>query len=289
MDDLHDLQRRLEVLFRGPVSVQYLAGGITNQNFRVESAKGLLVARVCEELPHLGIDRRNEAACQLAAARLDLAPELIHLEPGLMVSRHLPGRTLSASDFIDNALISQIGEALRSLHDAWDWVSGHILAFCPFQTIRTYAQTAAGLNARLPDRIDQLLDDSRRLAHCIGPYRPVLCHNDLLPANLIWDGSRLWLIDWEYAGMGHPLFDLASVSAGAGFSDEQDRILLESYRGRITQDDLETVHLFKIASLLREALWAVIQTVSSPLIFDYDTYAERNLDAYRQARQRLLG
>ena len=89
--------------------------------------------------------------------------------------------------------------------------------------------------------------------------------------------------------MGHPLFDLASVSAGAGFSDEQDMILLESYRGTIDRRDLEDVRLFKIASLLREAPWAVIQTVSSAIAFDYHGYAARNLEAYREAREQVFG
>ena len=159
---------------------------------------------------------------------------------------------------------------------------------CPFQTIRTYAQTAHELGARLPDRIDEFLEDSRRLAHRIGPYRPVLCHNDLLPANLIWDDDRLWLIDWEYAGMGHPLFDLASVSAGASFTDDQELALLSSYRAENPPRDLEEIRIFKTASLLREALWAFIQTMSSTLSFDYDGYAAGNLEAYRRAREHVL-
>jgi thiamine kinase-like enzyme len=289
MDPLHELKPRLETLCRGPVSIEPIEGGITNLNFLVETGAGLLVARVCEELPLLGIDRRNEAACQRAAARLSLAPELIHQEPGLLVSRHVPGRPLTADDLSNNDFIIRTGDVLRRLHGSWDQVSGHILSFCPFQTIRTYAQVASDLGARLPEPIGDLVDDSRRLSHRIGPFRPVLCHNDLLPANLIWDDARLWLIDWEYAGMGNPLFDLASVSAGAGFTDEQDIVLLKSYRGAIAPRELDEIRVFKTASLLREALWAVIQTVSSTLSFDYHDYAARNLEAYRHARAQLPG
>ncbi len=146
-------------------------------------------------------------------------------------------------------------------------VTGLVLYFCPFQTIRTYAQTAVALNAQLPDDIEKLLDDARLLANQIGPFRPVLCHNDLLPANMITSAGRLWLVDWEYAGMGHPLFDLASVSANAGLSDDEEAALLQSYRGEIDPRELDLIRVFKAASLLREALWAVIQTATSELAF----------------------
>ena len=274
-------------LCQGPVSVEPLPGGITNQNYRVEMEGGFLVARVCRELPLLGIDRRNEAICQGVAARLGLAPELVHQEQGLLVSRYVPGRTLTAVELEDSRLIGQVGAALRRLHDGWDAVTGQVLYFCPFQTIRTYAQSAADLGAKLPREIDDLVEDSRRLAHRIGPFRPVLCHNDLLPANLIDRGGRLWLIDWEYAGMGNPLFDLASVSANAGFTHEQDLALLEAYRGEVHAGDLHELRVLKAASSLREALWAVIQTVTSELSFDYHAYAARNFEAYRQARREL--
>ena len=262
-----------------------MPGGITNQNYRLETERGFLVARVCKELPLLGIDRRNEALCHRLAAHLGLAPELVHQEPGLLVSRFVAGQTLSAVDLVDSRLIGRLGAALRQLHDGWDVVTGQVLYFCPFQAIRTYARSAVDLGAKLPREIDELVEESRRLAHGTGPFRPVLCHNDLLPANLIDDGDRFWLLDWEYAGMGNPLFDLASISANAGFTPEQELVLLEAYRGRIHPADLRELHVLKAASSLREALWAVIQTVTSELPFDYHAYAAKNFEAYRQARR----
>ena len=88
--------------------------------------------------------------------------------------------------------------------------------------------------------------------------------------------------------MGHPLFDLASVSAGASFTDDQELALLSSYRAENPPRDLEEIRIFKTASLLREALWAFIQTMSSTLSFDYDGYAAGNLEAYRRAREHVL-
>jgi thiamine kinase-like enzyme len=140
----------------------------------------------------------------------------------------------------------------------------------------------------LPAEIDDLMADARLLALRIEGFRPALCHNDLLPANLISSGEQLWLIDWEYGGVGHPLFDLASVSAGAAFTECQDRALLEAYRGELRADDLHKLRIFRAASSLREALWALVQSVDSRLSFDYLAYADVNIHEFRRACAKIV-
>src|SRR3954454_21541878 len=102
---------------------------------------------------------------------------------------------------------------------------------------------------------------------------------------MITNAGQLWLVDWEYAGMGHPMFDLASVSANAGLSNDDEAALLESYQGEIDPRELDLIRIFKAASLLREALWAVIQTATSELDFDYQGYAARHFEAYRATQK----
>ena len=127
-----------------------MSGGITNRNFLIRDGTERYVARLCRELPQLGIDRRNESACQRAAARLGLGPELVFREDGLSISRYVPGRTLSADDLRDPATIAQVAQLLRRLHDAASTLVGHFLYFCPFQTIRTYAHTATASERPAP-------------------------------------------------------------------------------------------------------------------------------------------
>lgn len=273
--------------FQDQLSVEPMPGGITNRNYRVETPSGFLVARICRELPLLGIDRRNEQTCQSIAAGLGLAPEIVHQEQDLLVSRYVAGRTLTAAQFEDSRVIGRVAATLGRLHEGWDAMIGQVLYFCPFQTIRTYARTATELRANVPADFEELVEHSRLLSHRTGAFRPVLCHNDLLPANLIDSGERLWVVDWEYSGMGNPLFDLASLSANAGFSHRQDVALLEAYRGEVHANDLHCLSVLKAASSLREALWAVIQSVISDLSFDYQAYAHQHFQAYREAGRQL--
>jgi thiamine kinase-like enzyme len=288
--DLVHMQR-LESLdfWPGPISVEPLPGGITNFNYRVRSGDNAYVARLCVERILLGIDRRNEIVCQRAAHAIGVAPEVVHHEDGVLVSTHLDARTLDAAAVRDASFVPRLGALLRELHGAWDRLTGELLYFSAFQTVRTYARTARELHAALPDDIDDLLEDARLLAGQVAPFVPVLCHNDLLAANILDDGARVWLVDWEYAGVGHPLFDLASVSSNCAFPEDLELALLESYRGRVDPRDLRELRILKTTSLLREALWSVIQTVASDIAFDYVKYADDNFAAYRAARAELNG
>jgi len=271
----------------GPAAVHRIEGGISNHNFLVRVGGAAYVARLGEERPLLGIDRRNEVVCHSAASALGLAPEVIHHEAGLLVTRFIAGRTLAPADVRQPDCISRVASLLRRLHDSWVGLTGEILYFCPFQTVRTYAHTAAKIGACLAGDIAPLLADTALLSRRIAPFGPVLCHNDLLAANLIDADGRLWLVDWEYAGIGQPGFDLANLSANARFTDEQDRDLLKAYHGDFQPGHLAELRIFKAMSLLREALWSTIQTVASDIDFDYHRYAAENLDAYREARSRL--
>jgi hypothetical protein len=128
--------RRLDFA-RGPIELEPIAGGITNRNFAVRTGGRRYVARWCRDLPLLGIDRRNEVACQRAAGTWGLAPELVHHEPGLLLTRFVEGRTLAAADVREPSCLARAAALLQRLHGSWDTMTGEILYFCPFQTVRT--------------------------------------------------------------------------------------------------------------------------------------------------------
>ena len=263
--------------------LQHLEGGITNRNYLVDDANEQFVARIGEELHVLGIDRRNELQCHRAAEALGVAPPLVFGEDGILVSRYVPSRTLDPAGAGEPGFAPRLARVLRQLHEGWDGLIGDMLFFSPFQASRTYVATSRQLGAVLPADIDLMLDATRKLSRTIAPYVPTLCHNDMLPANVLDDGRRVWIVDWEYAGMGHPLFDLAGFSANCDYSEELDVDLLASYRGEFRRHDLYELRVLKIASLLRDALWGAVQTVASDLDVDYQEYARFHFDKFRQA------
>ncbi len=285
-----DLQRIQALDFwPGPITLTPLAGGITNHNYRVDCGGRSFVARVCEPREILGIDRRNETLCQRAANDLGIAPAVVRDEEGILISEFISARTMTAAEVRIPEFVARLAEILRSLHSGREQLTGEMLYFSVFQTIRTYAMTARRLGAKLPGEIESFLEDACALSRAIGPFHPALCHNDLLPTNILDDGTRISLVDWEYAGIGHPFFDLAGVSANCAFTEARDDTLLAAYRGEKTPSALDVYELkiFKTMSHLREALWSVIQTKVSVIDFDYVKYAADCFASYRRERQSL--
>ena len=288
-DDPHADRIRALPLWSGPVQLEPLAGGITNRNFLVRDGEAQFVARIGEERHVLGVDRRNELLCHRAAEALLVAPPVVYGEDGILVSRFIPSRTLDATSAREGNMPRRVAHLLRTLHEGSCDLVGDLMFFSPFQVNRTYVQTSRAMGAKLPTDIDAMTAAMRTLSRTLRPYVPTLCHNDMLPANVLDDGERVWIVDWEYAGMGHPFFDLAGFSVNCGFSDAMDSDFLTAYQGYHGPDDLRELRILKVASLLREALWSVVQTVASDLDFDFGEYARVHFAKFRQAFAALGG
>jgi thiamine kinase-like enzyme len=136
--------------------------------------------------------------------------------------------------------------------------------------------------------LDKLGAANARLEGIAGPMDVVLGHNDLLAANFIDDGERLWLIDWEHAGLSSPLFDLASLASNNGLSPAQEIWLLENYFENPADEERRRRFLaMKCASLLREAMWSMASELTSTLDFDYQAYAAQYMDRFEAEYARL--
>ena len=125
---------------------------------------------------------------------------------------------------------------------------------------------------------------AEELERAIGPIELVFCHNDLLAANLIDDGKRLWLVDWEYGGFNSPLFDLGGLASNSELPQELRDALLEIYFGRKPNDQLRyRFAAMTAASLLRETMWSMVSEIHSRIEFDYSTYTAENLGRFEKA------
>jgi len=267
--------RIVERLWPGRVSrIEPLGGGITNRNFRVDVDGDQLVLRIGgKDTEVLGIDRRAEHAASLAAAGLGVAPAVVaFVEPeGYLVTRYVPGEPVAADRLRDRDMIGGLARIFRRIHN-----SGLVPSrFDPFRVVEAYRATAAAHgHSSLPayERAKPTADMIERL---IPPHPEVFCHNDLLNANFIADeNGRIWIVDWEYAGMGDRFFDLANFSVNHDFTEEDDAALLASYG---VEDERSLVQM-RFMSDFREAMWAIVQTVISELDFDFEGYATEHFE-----------
>ncbi|MGH8264430.1 MAG: phosphotransferase [Steroidobacteraceae bacterium] len=271
--------------WRGPVKPVPVSGGITNHNFRVIDRGRSYFVRIGHDIPVHGIVRANEIAASRAAHAAGVAPAVVHVEPGALVFDFIEGRTFAPSDVRDPRNLDRIVELMKRCHRGIPEVlRGPAPMFWVFQVVRDYGHTLAAGASRHLARIPDLLGAAARLEKSLGPVEIVFGHNDLLAGNFIDDGTRLWLVDWEYAGFNTPLFDLGGVASNNEFPQALRRDLIEGYFGRKLDDDLERrFAAVTAASLLREAMWSMVSEIHSSIDFDYVAYSAENLARFAAA------
>ncbi len=269
----------------GPVDPQPLTGGITNLNFTVDDGGDRFVVRVADDIPIHGIMRFNEVAASRAAHAAGVSPEVIHAEPGVLVLRFIHGETYREAEVRRAHGEGRILPLLRRVHHEMPkYFSGPVLAFWVFQVIRGYAIALVEGESRMAGEVARYLAVNQALEAAIGPVRVVFGHNDLLPANFMDDGERLWLIDWDYAGLNSPLFDLANLASNNQFSEAEEDRLLEAYFETAVDDEARRkLKAMKCASLLREAMWSMVSEIHLDIDFDYRAYTAENLVRFEAA------
>ena len=273
--------------WNGPVTVEPLGGGITNTNFIVTACGQKYVVRIGEDIPVHQISRTNELAAAKAAHAAGLSPEIVHVEARALVMRAVEGKTYDEGDVRDSEKLARILEVVRRCHlRIPDYFRGTASIFWVFQVLRDYSHTLRDDNSRYLTALPRLSTMADSLHAAVGPIDIVFGHNDLLAANFIDDGDKLWLIDWEYAGFNSPLFDLGGLASNNLLSTEQETWLLENYFERPLDEALNHRYTaMKCASLLREAMWSMVQEIHSPLDVDYAAYTGENLERLDKAWQ----
>jgi len=262
-----------------------LAGGITNQNFTVDDRGRRYVVRVGNDIPVHGVVRANEVAASRAAYLAGLSPKVVHAEPGMLVLDFVEGRTLKPEDVRNPANLLRLVNMVRRCHrDIPQYLRGPVAMFWVFHVVRDYAHTLKDGNSPYASMLTEFLARAARLEAAVGPIDVVFGHNDLLAANFIDDGRRLWLVDWEYAGFNSPLFDLGGLSSNNEFSYEQAEQALSLYFGKPVEDELRRrASAMNAASLLRETMWSMVSEIHSTVDFDYATYTAENLRRFDAA------
>jgi thiamine kinase-like enzyme len=273
-----DLVRRVPGWEDAEPTVTSIVGGITNRNFRVDiHGRSFVVRLPGERTELLGIDRAGEAETARRAAGLGVAPAVIAELPGVgtLVTEYVEGEPATSDELLAPGVLEAVTASIRRLHG-----SGPTSAAFPiFRVIEQHARDAAANGGAVPAIYGELHTVAQRIERALPPARPVPCHNDLLPANVLLTADRHWLIDFEYAGMNDALFDLANLSVNCAFDEAADIRLLDAYDGDVSHRRLARLNLMKVISELREGMWAAVQKAISTLDdFDFAAYARDRLE-----------
>jgi len=287
MTTIEDRIRSLP-LWKGPITIEPLKGGLSNESFVVREPGGCHVVRFGRDFPFHHVVREREIMAARAAHKAGFGPEVRYAEPGVMVTEFLGARTYGAADVRANA--ERIADMVRRFHTEMpSHVSGAGFMFWVFHVVRDYARTLEAGGSRLAGELPRYLAAAAELESAQQALPIVFGHNDLLPANILDDGSRLWLIDFEYAGFNTAMFDLAGTASNAGMSAEEADAFLEAYFGSAPSPELRRAHAaMQAASLLREAMWSMVSELHLEAPgSDYVAYTGENLKKFEAALERF--
>lgn len=271
---------RVPSLAGTPRQVTALHGGLTNQNFKVATPAGVFVARLFSEGGELlAIDRDREYRNSVIAAAAGVGAPVVEYRPEdrVLVLGFVDGRTLTNADVARPATLTRIAAACARLHQAGRFAGD----FDMFEIQAAYYATAIRAGMRVPAGYAALMPafTAARSALAVRAEGTVPCNNDLLAANFIDDGERIWLIDYEYSGNNDPCFELGNIAGECGLDADALAALVTAYYGRPRRSRIARAQLFNLVSRYGWTLWGAIQHGTSQIDFDFWSWGMERFEA----------
>ena len=286
VSDASALEREFAPLFnkvellKSRTLITELSGGLTNRNFRVDTAQGVFVARVSSNSSDLlAIDRTSEFRNSTIAGNGAVGAQVLDFLPGegLLLISFIPGKTFGADDVAAN--LPRIATSLRNLHalDSFDH------EFNMFNTQRNYQKIVVDQGFRLPEGYVEFAPKVAEIKRAFEVLSEGLvpCNNDLLPGNFIDDGAKIWLIDYEYSGNNDACFEIGNVWAEAFLPLEALEELVSAYYGQHRPEKVARAWLWALMAKYGWTLWASIQSSVSDIDFDFWEWGMSKYDLAR--------
>ena len=261
------------------ISTQRIASGLTNTNWRVE----------VDGLPHfvripgaatdlLAVDRVNERHNTRAAAEAGAGPRMLHEIPewDVFVLEWLDASTMSIGAFQADDGPRRVADAVRRLHAGPAFHADFDMFRLSERYLRLVDDRGFAIPAGYREHVDRL--PALEAALAVHPLSPVPCNNDLLAENYLDDGSRLWIVDYEYSGNNDPTFELGNTAQELGFDAARQEELCAAYFGEATPGLLARMRLQMIMSDVGWTLWAAIQAAISSIDYDFWGWSEERWD-----------
>jgi thiamine kinase-like enzyme len=281
--DLAALLDRLPHLAGHPRTVAPLPGGLSNRSFRVTTPSLTAVLRIpAGDAGLLGIDRENEYRNTLAAHAAGIGPPVLDRLGDVTVLGWLPGRTLTAADLNDPAVLDRVVAACRALHGGPRFAGNVDLVAVQ----RRYRALCAEHGFEVPPGYDEHRHTVDRIAAALAaaPEPAVPCHNDLLPANILDTGERVSFVDYEYSANSDPCAELGTLAGGADLTAGE---VVERYYGRPRPSRAARARLYTVLGHHTWALWAALRAGTGELDADFTGWGreqyERSVAAFTSA------
>ncbi len=263
--------------------------GLTNRVYAVEVGGKRYSLRIPGPGTGAIIDRRVEEKNVRRAAAIGVAPEVLHFsEDGVMLTPFIDGAVpLTRERLKDDAgAIGRVAETLRRLHDN---AGPFARVFDPFAIMETYLGVLEASSAPPVGEARAIVSEAEKIRDALAarPVPPKPCHCDPTGRNLLDNGERVWMVDWEYSGQNDPAWDLTYFSLESDLDEAGDRDLLTAYFQRPPNDaEAARMAVTKPVCQVLSAVWALIQAAQGNRAADFSSYAQ---ETFERAAERIGG
>jgi thiamine kinase-like enzyme len=281
--DYEGIIKRVQI-FRGkPLAIERLSGGVTNANFKVVAGGRKYVARFgFKANKYLGLNRGREIYNYNVIAKAGLGPRVIKFYPhhNMLLVEYVEGKVATPAISKKPIIINAVAKTLNQIHNAAKFRG----VFNPFTVSESYFKLVS--NSWVPPQAKKLPADLAKLKLRLRQLDlSYSCHLDVFAPNILLQGNRVKLLDWEYSAKSDYRFDLATFSAMSEFDPGHDKLLIKSY-GR-KDLDMEQLNIAKAIMMIREIGWDLVQVKYSKLDFDYKKYTFNNIRKYAKVLRYL--
>ncbi|WP_227765584.1 choline kinase family protein [Zhaonella formicivorans] len=265
--------------------IEVLPGGLTNFNFKVTIDGVTYALRIAGDGTMEYLDRPGEKHNAQIMSDLGINAPIIYYDEttGNQVCKYIDDSiTLHIPDMQQEKYLSKAAKVFKKYHDCGKQFKAH---FDPLKEADVYRKLLIEKNFDFYEGAEKMEEYLERIKKAYAKHPPKLapCHNDPLCENWLDDNKNFYLIDWEYAGMNDPMFDLGALSLEASLTPEQERFLLTEYYGRdITEQEYGSLVINKFLCDALWSYWAVLQIATGKSREEYWPYG---LNRFNRAYQ----
>ena len=277
--------------FEGNIELDLIEGFMTNYNYLVFHNNNTYVLKLGNYSEHYGVIRSHEIEASKAGHKAGISPEVIYYDNKITIFNYIKSKYLTSENIREKITLKRIVHLIKVVHnEVTKYLENQNMQNNIFQLINKRIFQLKKSNSPYIDSVNNYINDYKFFKKEFEQDEKVFTHNDFFYKNILDDGKKLWLVDWEYSGFNPPFLDLANLSKNNELSADDDNFILEEYCGDLA--DSSTIYKFyalKCVSLLNEMLWYMLSEIFSKKVFDYKSHTDKIINRYNKEMKYFKG
>ena len=278
------LKTRLETLpfFKGDIDLKFIEGFMANDNYIVSDDSNKYVVKIGGDKQDYGVVRSHEIEASKAGYKAGISPQVIYFDNRILITQYIHSNHLTLEKIREKEILKRIISLIKIVHKkVANYLEDPNLSISIFLMIKKKIFVLKKKNSPYTDKLNNFIKDCEIFEKEFESLETVFTHNDFFYKNILDDGRKFWLIDWEFSGFNSSFLDLANLSKNNELSEDDDNFILAEYFGdSVTSSSIYKFQAFKCLSLLNELLWSMVSEIFSEKVFDYKSYTDNITDKY---------